>query len=596
MTTLSTDHTNETKVFAWLLFALCIATLFPFLGETLFNTRGEPREAVVALSMIQDGNWVLPVNNGVDLAYKPPFFHWIAALCSLPFGTVSEYTARMPSALALCAMVMAGYFFYARRCGARVALLMAAVTLGSFEVHRAGIACRVDMVLTCMMVLSLYALYSWVERGMKGLPLAGIVCLSGAFLSKGPVGAALPCLVVAIFAWMRGRGFWAVLWRMAVVGLLSLVLPAVWYVAAYGQGGERFLHLVYEENILRLLGKMTYESHVNPWTYNVVTIVSGMLPFTLLLLFSLFAVRWRKVPTAVGPLSTWWKRFRTWTHTVSAVELFTLLSAVVVFVFYCIPKSKRSVYLLPVYPFLAYYTARCMMWLSRSHRTVLHTFNAVMATLAVVLTLVFAAVRMGLVPESLLAHGKSAASNLAMLAALRDTPLSFAEWAAAAVPLVAAGLYVKYRRHVNAMACTLVLSVFFALDGVYQPLVLNTKSDRPVADFIARVQPEGRIYSFRTDVCVGNEMHPFTVNFYLADRVAPFEAFMPESGYVIVGNDEMDEFCKRFPDYAVHLVKDFDHRSCDDHKMMKLYFVQKHASNNAPVASATETPSQTPAR
>lgn len=72
MTTLSTDHTNETKVFAWLLFALCIATLFPFLGETLFNTRGEPREAVVALSMIQDGNWILPVNNGVDLAYKPP--------------------------------------------------------------------------------------------------------------------------------------------------------------------------------------------------------------------------------------------------------------------------------------------------------------------------------------------------------------------------------------------------------------------------------------------------------------------------------------------------------------------------------------------
>ncbi len=582
------DNTRETRTLAWLLLGICLVTLFPFLGDTLFNTRGEPREAVVALSMIHDGNWVLPVNNGVDLAYKPPFFHWIAALCSLPFGTVSEYTARMPSALALTAITLAGYFFYARRQNARIALLMAAVSLGTFEVHRAGVACRVDMVLTCMMVLSLYTLYAWMERGMKGLPLLGILCLSGAFLSKGPVGAALPCLVIAVFGWMSGRGFWAVLWRIAVVGILSLVLPAVWYVAAYQQGGERFLHLVYEENILRLLGKMTYESHVNAWPYNVVTIVCGLLPFTLLLLFALFAVNWKKRPAALGPVGTWWKRFRAWLSTVDDVQLFTFLSAAVVFVFYCIPKSKRSVYLLPVYPFLAYYIARCMTWLSRSHRRVLHTFNGLMATLAVVLTLLFVAVRMGAVPESAVAHGKSGAANAAMLAALHTAPLSFMQWIAAAVPVVAVAVYIKWRKEVNAMACTLVLSVFFALDGVYQPLVLNTKSDRPVADAIARIQPEGRIYSFRTDVCVGNEMHPFTVNFYLGDRVAPFEAFMPESGYVVVGNDEMDEFARRFPLYSARLVKDFGHRSCDDHKMLKLYFVQK----TAPAKPSADTSAQ----
>ncbi len=596
MTASTLGDTRETKVFAWLLSGLCLVTLFPFLGETLFNTRGSSREAVVALSMIRDNNWVLPVNNGVDLAYKPPFFHWLAALCSLPAGCVTEFTARMPSALALTVMVMAGYFFYARRCGARVALLMAAVTLGSFEVHRAGVGCRVDMVLTCMMVLSLYALYAWVERGMKGFPVLGILCLSGAFLSKGPVGAALPCLVVAVFAWMRGYDFFPVLWRMAAVGALSLVLPALWYAAAYRQGGERFLHLVYEENILRLLGKMSYESHINPWTYNVVTIVSGLLPFTLLLLFSLFAVQWRKVPAAVGPLRTWWKRFRVWTRTADAVQLFTFLSVAVVFVFYCIPKSKRSVYLLPVYPFLAYYIARCMMWLSRSHRKVLHAFNATLAALAVVLTLLFVAVRMGAVPESLLSHGKHAAVNVALLSALRDTPLGFAEWIAVAVPFVAAGLYAKFRQQTNAMACTFVLSLFFALDGVYQPLVLNAKSDRPVAEEIARLQPQGRIYSFRTDICVGNEMHPFTINFYLGDRVAPFEAFMPESGYVIVGNDEMDEFCRRFPSYSARLVKDFAHRSCDDHKMLKLYYVKKRPSEVPSGEAAGKSSSQMPTR
>ena len=59
---------NNNRHIAWMLLGLCIVTLFLFLGETLFNTRGEPREAVVALSMLQDGNWLLPVNNGVDMA------------------------------------------------------------------------------------------------------------------------------------------------------------------------------------------------------------------------------------------------------------------------------------------------------------------------------------------------------------------------------------------------------------------------------------------------------------------------------------------------------------------------------------------------
>ncbi len=110
---MTTLYSDSSKTYAWVLVAACMILLFPFLGETLFNTRGEPREAVVALSMLQDGNWVLPINNGVDMAYKPPFFHWLVALVSLVAGGVSEYTSRMPSALALTAMVLAGYAFYA---------------------------------------------------------------------------------------------------------------------------------------------------------------------------------------------------------------------------------------------------------------------------------------------------------------------------------------------------------------------------------------------------------------------------------------------------------------------------------------------------
>ena len=50
--------------------------------------------------------------------------------------------------------------------------------------------------------------------------------------------------------------------------------------------------------------------------------------------------------------------------------LFT--SIVVIFVFYRIPQSKRSVYLMPIYPFIAYFLAKYLFYLvkkqSKSHQ------------------------------------------------------------------------------------------------------------------------------------------------------------------------------------------------------------------------------------
>ena len=83
----------------WLIIILAIVMMIPFLGLSDFNTKGEPREAVVAYTMLEHGNWILPINNGGDIPYKPPFFHWCIAFFSLIAGHVNEYTSRLPSAV-----------------------------------------------------------------------------------------------------------------------------------------------------------------------------------------------------------------------------------------------------------------------------------------------------------------------------------------------------------------------------------------------------------------------------------------------------------------------------------------------------------------
>ena len=55
-----------------------------------------------------------------------------------------------------------------------------------------------------------------------------------------------------------------------------------------------------------------------------------------------------------------------------------------------------------------------------------------------------------------------------------------------------------------------------SLDGVYQPAVLNVKSDKDLAKDIREIVPEGKIYSY-----ISVEMLRFyVVNFYNNDRVA----------------------------------------------------------------------------
>ena len=347
-----------------LLALLCGLSLFVFLGDTLFNTRGEPREAIVAYSMLEHGNWVLPVNNGDEIAFKPPLLHWCVAAISSLVGGVSEYTSRLPSALAVWVMILGGFVFYARRRNVEVALLMGLLTLTCFEVHRAAYACRVDMLLSALVVLALYALYRWTERGLKGIPWLAWALMAGAALTKGPVGVILPCGVAGVYLLLRGYNFFSLLWRFALLAVAALLPLFAWYYAAYLEphGGERFLQLIYEENVLRFTGDMSYASHINPWYYNVVTIVAGFAPYTLLVLLAL--------PFCAGALKRLFRwpslrrafQLRTYRE-MDDVRLYSLLSFLVIFVFYCIPASKRSVYLLPVYPFLAMFLAEFLLWL-----------------------------------------------------------------------------------------------------------------------------------------------------------------------------------------------------------------------------------------
>ena len=524
----------------WIVTILAIVMLIPFLGLTDFNTKGEPREAVVAYTMLEHGNWILPINNGGDIPYKPPFFHWCIAFFSLFVGHVNEFTSRLPSAVSLILMTIGGFIFFAKRKDTQTSLITAILTLTAFEVHRAGINCRVDMVNTAFMVGAMYLLYRWWEKGKHQLPWLAILYMSGATLTKGPVGIILPCFVMGVFMLTQRENFWGIVWRMAATAVLSLIIPFCWYYAAYLQGGNEFLELVKEENIDRFMGKMAYESHENPAWYNLLTLITGWLPYTLLLLFSLFILPWKKFSKS---------KFVENAKKATPLQVFTWLAFLLVLFFYCIPKSKRSVYLLPCYPFMAYLIAEYIVWMMKEKMGAFKVYAGVIASLVILLIVARIAVSCGLIPDTIF-HGRHAAENAAMLHALEKGPQSIAEGIGYLFFILCIyGIYATFqslrRNHIGSIVghtLITIISLFLILDSTLQPTVLNTKADKRWAPVIEKKFDTSKLYSYMSI----DMLHFFSLNFYLGDKIQQFDKTLPQDGVVMVPEDNLQDFMEKF--------------------------------------------------
>ena len=527
----------------WLLLLVCSFTLLPFLGLSDFHTKGEPREAIVSYTMLDSDNWVLPTNMGGETAYKPPFFHWCVAVASSVYGTVTEATSRIPSAVALLIMTMATFVFFAKRKGNKIGAITALTAFTSFELHRAGSNCRVDMVLTMLTVCAIYDLMRWYEHKMKGIPWIAIVLMGLGTMTKGPVGSIIPCMVMGIFMLMRKVNFFRAFFTLVAFGLLSLLIYGAWFYAAYRQGGQSFLDLMYEENIGRMTNTMSYDSCVNPWPYNFLTVFTGYLPWILLLITTLFFVRWN-FKKNINLKSIW-----NGILGMDNIDLYSLIATVSIFVFYCIPQSKRSVYLMPIYPFLAYFIAKLLVWLSDSQQKPLRIYGGILSVLSTLLFVVFALIKSGVAPLTILGgHGKHAITNIATMQAFANIGSWWQYVLILATTVIGLAWWRYQKRHNGDNLVYGIIALTFALylsvDGVYTPAALNVKSQRPLAGCIDRIAPEskGKIYEY-IDYAIrtsGDKPHFFELNYYLNNRVHNFYKEKPQSGFLVITHSDYE--------------------------------------------------------
>ena len=536
------------------LFISIILTL-PWITMGEFYTKGEPREASVATCILNTGNWILPSDYADEVAYKPPFMHWFIAAFSLPSGHVSESTARLPSGLALIGIIMMFFTLLLKRTSKYRAVVASFILLTSFEMHRSGIEARVDMTLAFFMIAALISLFKWEEKELKGYPLLIPIFLGGAALVKGPVGIILPCLVFGIYLIISHRySLWKIIYKNALVALPALAILSVWYILAYQQGGTHFLNIVYAENFGRFLGKdskslgISYElGQEGPFWYYIPTIILGFMPWSLLLIFSAFT-RWHKdlFQHIKSQKISFWQKLAN----MDKLTLFSLVSVVIILSFYAIPSSKRSVYIMPAYPFAAYLLTLLYEWTLAIKPQLIKLLARILMSLSGILLFLVVAfhfIDLSTI-ASLLIHDTKTLHDIGLFSISfhQTTLLGVLVWLLLAVSFVSTQFVIKNKK--ASIILVAILALFIStqvfLEGFIYPVYKNAYSSRPFAESI-----ESK-YDLKDNTYVMNSLKDYSnlygLNFYMHNNFKNFDKVQPSKGYFITGQDYIENIRRKY--------------------------------------------------
>lgn len=320
----------------WLLLMGFCGFLF-FFGLAYFGLIGadEPRYAQVAREMLARHDWITPTLGGKPWMEKPPLYYWQAMLAYSLFG-VSDWAARLPSALDATLMVVVVYLFLkCFRPGFHLdGALMTASAAGVIGFARAA---STDMPLAAMFTIALLAWYAWYEsQSLRYLTLFYFFLALG-MLAKGPVAPALAAIIIVLFAAAKRdyRLFGKTLWLPGILLFGAVALP--WHIAVQIRNPEFFRVFILEHNLERF-GTNLYH-HAEPFWYYAPVLLLGLVPWTVFVAASVAEI-----------IRACWAERGEMLRAEDAFNVFLLIWVAVPIVFFSVSRSKLPGYILPALP------------------------------------------------------------------------------------------------------------------------------------------------------------------------------------------------------------------------------------------------------
>jgi 4-amino-4-deoxy-L-arabinose transferase-like glycosyltransferase len=316
----------------FLLLILALALLLVGIFDHSLWTPDEPRVADISRTMAITGDYLIPHLGEDPFLEQPPLYYALTGLLWKIFGTGNEGFGRLSSVFFALGTLMVVFFgmrsLYDSKTATQASLILA-TTVGFFMASHKML---VDNALVFFITAALFAfLLAYRGTFKPGYPIFWL-CLSGAFLTKGIIGLAIPGISVCLFViWQKDFASIKRAWVIRGIILLAAILGA-WGGILYLRGGTEFLYTFFWYNNLgRFLNMGVYKGgHVNPFYYYAPVLFSEGMPWSFIL-----------IPTIVF-LKKPDERLRFFYCWFFGGLLFLSLAS-----------TKRGLYLLPMYPAMA---------------------------------------------------------------------------------------------------------------------------------------------------------------------------------------------------------------------------------------------------
>jgi len=326
----------------WLIGLAAVQLLFMLGGHTFWDI-DEPINASCSREMLEAANWLVPMFNGELRTGKPILTYWFMLTSYSLFG-VSEFSARLPSALCITLLMLSITYFARRLLGAKYGLIAGGLFITSLHMTVIGRAATPDAVFLLFLCTGLLAglCYCVEEFKPKNILWLAYACFGIAVLAKGPVAIAMPGMVLATWLLLTGN---LRQWPSFHIGrglLIIFALALPWYIAVWlqtdGEWVERFL---ITDNVGRFLAPM--EGHKGFPGFYLLSLLLGLFPWTGILIGTLIHSVWRPSLLKQQPMRAF---------LISWIGVF--------FIFFTIARTQLPNYMLPVMPALILLMA---MWL-----------------------------------------------------------------------------------------------------------------------------------------------------------------------------------------------------------------------------------------